>query len=249
MAYNRIQAGRLLTAAELLVFEASLGESLSSMTTTRLGVLIKRARNMRDKAQDLLRRQRVATRSRTGSKGGTTGLANERTAQKVQALGEALTRLEKRLAQLDAATERAASTKLRARVVSNQPAAGGTGKAARPSASRTDPETAAKPTNPASPAARRSVGKAVPQISLQRAVKTAVAATQATQKQAAGHVPERSAKAPTTAPRSAGTGVPPGNSGSPASDMVQQRKFTGSQAIQAHVGASGRRSQARRDKR
>jgi hypothetical protein len=31
--------------------------------------------------------------------------------------------------------------------------------------------------------------------------------------------------------------------------MLQERKFTGSQAIQAHVGARGRRAQAKRDKR
>lgn len=90
------------------MFEASLGEPLTALTAAKLRVLIKRARTMRDKAQDLLQRQR-ATRGRTGSKGGTTGAANERTAQKVRALGEALARFENRLVQLDAAAERAAS--------------------------------------------------------------------------------------------------------------------------------------------
>ena len=114
MAYNRIQAGRLLAAAELPVFEASLGEPLAALTAAKLRVLIKRARTMRDKAQDLLQRQRVATRGRTGSKGGTSGAANERTAQKARALNEALTRFEHRLAQLEAAGELSASATLRA---------------------------------------------------------------------------------------------------------------------------------------
>ena len=115
MAYNRIQARRLLAATELPLFEASLSDTLGALPEARSRALIKRARIMRDKAQDLLRRQRVATRGRTGNKGGTTGAANERTAQKVQALSEALTRLESRLSKLDAATERAVSGKLCAR--------------------------------------------------------------------------------------------------------------------------------------
>ncbi|MDP1647865.1 MAG: hypothetical protein Q8M01_06665, partial [Rubrivivax sp.] len=115
MAYNRIQAARLLAASELPVFEASLGDALSTLTAPRLNALIKRARTMRDKAQDLLRRQRVATRTRTGTKVGTSGAANERTAQKAQALDEALKRFESRVAKLDAAAARAADAARRAR--------------------------------------------------------------------------------------------------------------------------------------
>lgn len=230
MAYNRIQAGRLLAADELPVFEASLREPLTALTAAKLRVLIKRARTMRDKAQDLLQRQRVATRGRTGSKGGTTGAANERTAQKVRALGEALARFENRLAQLDAA-------------------AGGPGKAAPVSATKAEPKNAARPTSSAPTASRRTTAKTAAQISLKSAVKTAVVATQATREETAGHVPGRSAKAPATAPGHAGSGLPSGSSGADAKGMVQQRKFTGSQAIQAHVGARGRRVQAKRDKR
>jgi hypothetical protein len=260
MAYNRIQAGRLLAAAELPVFEASLGEPLTALTAAKLRVLIKRARTMRDKAQDLLQRQRVATRGRTGSKGGTTGAANERTAQKVRVLGEALARFENRLLQLDAAAERAASATLRAgerlaahkqrtRTSAKRAVAGGPGKAAPASAPKAEPKSAARPSGSASTASRRTTAKTAAQISLKSAVKTAVAATQAMQEQAAGHAPARSAKAPATAPGRAGTGLPSGSSGADAMGMAQQRKFTGSQAIQAHVGASGRRVQAKRDKR
>lgn len=108
VAYNRIQANRLLNARELELFEASLGEPLRELTAPRLRLLIRRARALRDKSQDLLRRQRLETRRRTGSKAGVGGTANERTAQKARAFGEMLQRFEKRLGQLEAAALRAA---------------------------------------------------------------------------------------------------------------------------------------------
>jgi hypothetical protein len=260
MAYNRIQAGRLLAAAELPVFEASLGESLAALTETKLRVLIKRARTMRDKAQDLLQRQRVATRGRTGSKGGISGAANERTAQKARALSEALARFENRLAQLEAAGEVPASAKpragkrlvaqkQRARAPGNRAAAGGAGKAALASAPEAKSNAADKPPSTGPTASRRATAKTVTRTSLKSAVKAAVVATQAAKEQTAGQAPARSAKAPATAPGNAGTGVPSGSSGAVAKGRLQQRKFTGSQAIQAHVGARGRRVQAKRDKR
>lgn len=249
MAYNRIQAGRLLAAAELPVFEVSLGEPLAELTAAKLRVLIKRSRNMRDKAQDLLQRQRVTTRSRTGSKDGTSGVANERTAQKVRALGEALGRFENRLVQLEAAAERAASAKLRsgerlaalklrAQTPGKKASAGGAGKAALASGPKSVPT-----------ASRRAAVKAPTPISLKSAVKMAVVATRNSQEKTASPTPARSAKARPTAPAHAGTGVPLVSSGADAQGMVQKRKFTGSQAIQAHVGAQGRRVQAKRDKR
>lgn len=80
MATTLIQARKLLTAAELDVFAASRAEALKALTAVQLRGKIKRSRTLRDKYQDLLRRQKVATRGRTGSKAGTSGVANERTA-------------------------------------------------------------------------------------------------------------------------------------------------------------------------
>ena len=217
MPYNRIQAARLLAANEVPVFEASLGEALAALTPAQVRALVKRARTMRDKAQDLLRRQRVATRDRTGHKGGTEGVDNLRTAQKVQALGEALARLEKRLAQLDAAAERAATAKLRLREQ-------------RAAAKQRAAKAAARP-------AARSAPKAAPKAASKAAATTAPRA------------PARSAKAPAVAPQAGPKGLPPASPGALAKGAVQDRKFTGSQAIQAHVGARGRRQQAKRDGR
>jgi len=260
MAYNRIQAGRLLAASELAVFEASLGETLTALTASKLRAMIKRTRSMRDKAQDLLQRQRVATRGRTGSKDGTTGAANERTAQKLRVLGEALARFENRTVQLDAAAERAASVTLlaserlaklkqRTRTPVRRVAAGGPGKTAPANVPKVGAKTAARPVQSAPIAARGVTAKPATQVSLKSAVKQAVVATQAAQDQVAGRAPARSAKAPAATPTGNDTGLPSVSPGADAKGMKQQRKFTGSQAIQAQVGARGRRMQAKRDKR
>lgn len=108
MATTLIQARKLLTAAELDLFAASHGDALKALTAVQLRSKVKRSRTLRDKYQDLLRRQKVATRGRTGTKAGTSGAANERTAHKAQVFEEVLARLEQRLAQVEAAAERAA---------------------------------------------------------------------------------------------------------------------------------------------
>ncbi len=108
MALNRIQASRLLTAAELALFQASLSDQLKTHSAAQLKSLLRRSRTQRDKYRDLLQRQRVASRQRTGSKGGTLGKANERTGEKAQAFTEVLARFEQRLAHLESAEARTA---------------------------------------------------------------------------------------------------------------------------------------------
>jgi hypothetical protein len=109
MAWNRIQAARLLSGKEMELFEASLGDKAPQMSDKELAGHIRRVRTQRDKFQDLLRRQRVSTRERTGVKAGKSGVANARTEQKVQVFSEALTRLEKQQARRERSTERESS--------------------------------------------------------------------------------------------------------------------------------------------
>lgn len=115
MAWNRIQAARLLTDKEMVLFEGSLDDQAPQMSDKDLQATIRRVRTQRDKYQDLLRRQRVSTRERSGTKSGSSGVANARTDQKVQVFSEALGRLEKqqawreRSAQRDAAKPAAGS--------------------------------------------------------------------------------------------------------------------------------------------
>lgn len=162
MAYNRIQAARLLSKGEMEVFASSLAERLSSLTAARLRVMIRRTRSLRDKSRDLLRRQRVETRNRTGSKSGPAGGANQRTAAKAQAFAEVLQRFETRLARVEAAqslaARKAASARSRRTLATKRGA--DTAKAAArrrqlsPKAPAKRPSPAGNPLGPTSESAR-----------------------------------------------------------------------------------------------
>ncbi len=120
MAFNRIQAARLLSAAEMELFKASLSDRLPQLDARQLRSAVQRTRTLRDKSQDLLRRQRLASQQRSGHKDGARGVDNLRTAHKVQALSEALQRFEDRVARVEAAQEREAR---RAAVAQQRPPA------------------------------------------------------------------------------------------------------------------------------
>lgn len=108
MPYNRRTARALLTAAEFDLFASSLDERMAGFGVPQLTRRIARSRQLRDKYRDLYRRQAVATRARTGSTRGTSGVANQRTAQKATLFGELLARFEARLVRVNAALAREA---------------------------------------------------------------------------------------------------------------------------------------------
>lgn len=108
MAFNRSHARGLCNVSEMSLFESSVGAELASWSEAQLKARIVRARNLRDKQQDLLRRQKLATRARTGTKVGASGVANQRTEQKLKLFSEVLSRFEARLASVEAARARAA---------------------------------------------------------------------------------------------------------------------------------------------
>jgi len=124
MAYNRIQVRAFLSASEIDLFESSLGATSKALGTADLRRRLQRTRTLRDKSRDLLQRQRLATRTRTGNKGGTSGVANERTAKKVTAFEEMLKRFE-----AEANAREASTNKSPAKRASS-------GKASAPSSSR-----------------------------------------------------------------------------------------------------------------
>ncbi len=94
MPYNRSHVRGFLGASEITLFESSLREELKTHTPADLARRIVRTRKLRDKYRDLLRRQKLQTRARTGSKGGPSGNANARTDAKAAAFDEALKRFE-----------------------------------------------------------------------------------------------------------------------------------------------------------
>lgn len=152
MAYNRRQAERLLNAAELELFDASLASALPTLTAAQLKAKITRARRLRDKQRDLLQRQRLASRSTTGAKGGRTGVANARTADKATALDEVLARFEKRADLLARKADAEARREAAKRAAAIR-------KAAKPKAKAAS--RAAKPAAPSSRAPGRAPAKAV----------------------------------------------------------------------------------------
>lgn len=113
MAMNRIQAGKLLSGREMELFDSTLREQLRDADSKELNKRIGRIRTLRDKQTDLLQRQRVATRERTGTKDGLKGSANQRTALKEQLFNEAMGRLTAQQAKVQAAEQRVAEREAR----------------------------------------------------------------------------------------------------------------------------------------
>lgn len=253
MAYNRTQVRNLLSAAEFELFEASLADNLKMLTGARLRSRIGRARALRDKYQDLLRRQKIATRGRTGSKLGNTGVANQRTEQKMAVLAEALLRFEKRALQLEAAQVRATqkTSAAAARLAREN------GRSARrrhtaelPKVVRAARSRSATPVE--TPLATSA--KARPRVA--RKTAGAVMREALVKKRAgedgAGHsigpTPSKKARAKTSIAPDHG-GIGPTSESARAARFATQQRQSGAQRIQGHVGTQVRRAQAKRDSR
>ncbi len=101
MKFNHTQAKQLLSASEMELFNASRDPALAKLSLTDLKSNVHAARAARDKFQDLLRRQRLESRDRTGSKDGAAGDDNARTEQKLEALTEILHRFEAQVADVE----------------------------------------------------------------------------------------------------------------------------------------------------
>lgn len=97
MPIDRRQARALTTRSELGLVSASYPDTIGNLKLSALKSNIVRARNLRDKQRDLLQRQKLATRARTGTKIG----GNARTAEKVRLFEETLARFTRRLNSLN----------------------------------------------------------------------------------------------------------------------------------------------------
>jgi hypothetical protein len=114
MPTTRRAASRLLSASELQLFDASRRDSLAHLDERTLRSKVERTRKLRDKSRDLLQRQKLASRTRTGSKAGKSGEANARTQQKAELVGELLQRFEERLKAMAAGQPKPAAQQRRA---------------------------------------------------------------------------------------------------------------------------------------
>jgi hypothetical protein len=239
MPFNRNHVRAFLAKTEIGLFESSLGADLNALSAAEVQRRIDRTRKLRDKYRDLLRRQKLATRARTGSKRGLSGVANERTAKKAKAFEETLARFEAQAKHLAAAAEKAAkkaAAKAKKGPAKVKPAAG------KKKAAKTGTKAAAKT------AAKKRAPKKQP-------VPAAVVLRGALEKKRDAKVlalakrPTRSAKAPARSPAAATGGVsatPPDVRAAAVASRINQ---SGMARIQGHTGTQVRNAQAKRDQR
>lgn len=219
MAYTRAQARKLLTATEFDLFEQTTGPALKTLTLARLRSKLGRARQLRDKFQDLYRRQTVALRGSARAGG---AAANERTQAKAVIFGEVLARVQAQLGKVEAAAAKAAATK-------------------KPAAKK----AVAKKAAAKKPAAKAPARKTV---SLTQAVKKAMAKKAPASKKAAPKSKKAASGQAPAATKSLAT-TPKPRKQPAAAARGPALKTPRNQAISAHVGARNQRAQARRDNR
>lgn len=94
MPITRQQAMSLLSAAEMELYDESRSNPLRKLDAVALQKRIDRMRNARQRARDLVQRQKLASREATGSKRGTSGVANQRSKDKAALLDDILKRFE-----------------------------------------------------------------------------------------------------------------------------------------------------------
>lgn len=102
MQITRAKATALLNKGEMQLYDDSRHNPVRKFSAAQLESRVKRARSARDRARDRVRRQKLASRDRTGDKRGTSGTANRRSADKVEILADILKRFERRLQELEA---------------------------------------------------------------------------------------------------------------------------------------------------
>lgn len=160
MTITRAKATRLLNATEMGLYDDSRANAMRGHTESKLARLITRARTARDRARDLEKRQRLASRSNTGSKSGRSGLANARTGEKAVLLADIMVRLEARQ------KDNAKSAKAAAKVAKSAKPVKAATSSSKAKASAAPGKAAAAPKRaPATTVARGSTAlkKAVPQ--------------------------------------------------------------------------------------
>lgn len=95
--FTRQQAESLLSSAEMELFNDSRINSLRQLSASELQQRIERTRELRDRARDLAQRQQLASQEETGHKRGTSGVANQRSKDKVPMMVDILRRFEGQL--------------------------------------------------------------------------------------------------------------------------------------------------------
>lgn len=178
MPITRAKATSLLNQKEMALYDDSRANALRKLDEKAVAARIKRARDARDRSRDLVQRQKLSSRDRTGNKRGTSGQANQRSKDKAELMTDILRRFEARLK--EANREQKAESKASGKTAQAKKAAKRTATSKKPAAKK---KAAAKKTTrkaakaPAKKAAtktsRASAKKATKKVSKAPAKKTA----------------------------------------------------------------------------
>lgn len=229
MQITRAKATSLLNKGEMQLYDDSRHNPIRGFTVKQLESRVTRARAARDRARDLVRRQKLASRARTGSKGGASGAANQRSKDKVEILADILKRLE---AQVKVAkkTEKAAAKK---------PAAGR--KAAKKAPAKKT--TAKKTTRAAKKAAGKKPARKTGKVTAKQALRSTRKVLEAKQEQARQPKPWQDATS--LGGQVSSDGFQSGTAARRAEDLHAAESRL--PAIHGSVGTRGRINQGKRD--
>lgn len=160
MTFTRAQAESLLNQAETGLYNDSRINSLRRLQLKEIDKRIERTRKARDRARDLLKKQKLASRAKSGSKRGAGGKDNERSQRKAELLADILKRFEDQ--RKTAKQEEKAmgdSTKKSARKATKKTATKTAKKAASKSPKKATKKAASTSSKKATKKASRKVGK------------------------------------------------------------------------------------------
>ncbi|WP_187775605.1 hypothetical protein [Luteimonas suaedae] len=165
MAITRAKATGLLNKTEMGLYDDSRANALRRLGEAELGRRIERTRKARDRARDLVQRQKLAARGRTGGKRSPGAADNQRSKDKAELLADILKRFEAQLKQArtaGAAAARAGKTPAKRAAGKKTPAKAPAKRApTRPAAKKTAAKkTATKKTAAKKTATKKAAGKA-----------------------------------------------------------------------------------------
>lgn len=222
MPITRAKATALLNQREMALYDDSRANAIRNLDQKALSTRISRAREARDRARDLVQRQKLSSRDRTGNKRGTSGLANQRSKDKVELTTDILRRFE---AQLDKAADADAAPRASTKAGKKAP---------RKSASRrADRRDARKTTRKAARGAGRKAASGSA---------TTAATKKSSAKKSAGSASKSTRPATRTAAKKTGAAKAGARRASPTTAGATRsgaRKTATGKAVAAKAGASG----------
>jgi hypothetical protein len=232
MAITRSKASQLLNQKEMALYDESRINGLRQLDSKALATRVTRARAARDRARDLVQRQKLASRSRTGNKRGSSGADNQRSKDKAGLMADILSRFETRLREVQREEARAAKAAKSA----------GTRTVAKKSEGRAGEKTASKTAKKKTAAgattgrtAKKTAAGATTGRTAKRTGEAVPATTQASRKSAS--------KTTTRTTRADGDGQTRRSAGAASSAGASARE--GRSAAKAKDGVTGKRARKR----